>query len=184
MPPDEPTISLREYIEARWALIDRANDRTTMETERSIAREVAVLRTLMQEHALAHKQMHDMSQTAIDRAYIELEKQHALVQRAVDKAEATINERLQGMNEFRAALGEQSATFVRRDHLDTVLASVADRGDDRLHALNTIIDRLEAADARMENKWANLEGRMYAISAVLFVFTVIGFALRILNIGN
>lgn len=80
------------------------------------------------------------------------------VQRALDKAEATMNQRLNGMNEFRDTLRDQAGTFVSRSDL----AGLEKATDVRLKIL--------------ENKNANLEGRLWAIGAGI---TIINLAIAI-----
>lgn len=82
-------------------------------------------------------------------------------QSALDKAETALNARLDGMNEFRDALRDQAATFVTGKVLDAKEDSI----DARLKVL--------------ENKNANLDGRMWSIGAVIVIINVlIGFYLR------
>lgn len=47
-------------------------------------------------------------------------------QRAIDKAEATMSRRLDGMNEFRDTLKDQAARFITRDELGTILDKLRD----------------------------------------------------------
>jgi hypothetical protein len=71
-------------------------------------------------------QTHDDSSRNTDiislREYVDL--RFAVTQRAIDKAEVTMNERLAGMNEFRLALKDQNATFITRQELWASLLAV------------------------------------------------------------
>lgn len=94
-----------------------------------------------------------------DRRY---EVQADAIERALDKAERSMNERLEGMNNIREDMRSQAATF-------------ATRAD--LQAIERIIDtRLKI----LETKNANTEGRFWAIGAVITVINVlvalVGFA--------
>lgn len=81
--------------------------------------------------------------------------------RVSDDKVNVLENRLAGMNEFRAALNDAQRTFATRDMLD---------------------QRDGAADARiklLENKWANLDGKMAlfaliptVISAASFIYAV------------
>ena len=46
------------------------------------------------------------------------------VQRAVDKAQETMDKRLEGMNEFRDTLKDQASRFVTRDELQSTLKPI------------------------------------------------------------
>lgn len=50
-------------------------------------------------------------------------------ERAVEKAERSVDLRLQGMNEFRAALSDQATHFVTRKELDIWRANIEDKMD-------------------------------------------------------
>jgi len=49
-----------------------------------------------------------------------IEQQHVSTQRALDKAEQALGRRLDGMNEFRDALRDQSNQMATREQLDRV----------------------------------------------------------------
>jgi len=195
-------VRLRDYMEVQFA-----------EVRRQVAREIAVLVELNREHIRAHSREHEMSQVAIDKATGDTEfrfreerafamHHNELTQRAVDKAEAGMNERLKGMNEFRQALTDQTATLVRREYVESALNSLNTRLDERFASMETagqaratnvslaleraegeLSRRLDAAekdrrglaeaDAAQERKWANLEGRMFAATTVLGLLTFI-----------
>lgn len=56
------------------------------------------------------------------REYVDL--RFVETQRAIDKAEATMNERLAGMNEFRTTLKDQAATFIPRLEYDGAMERI------------------------------------------------------------
>lgn len=64
----------------------------------------------------------------IDQRFIDLEVRTTthdeLLAKAIEKAENTMNSRLEGMNEFRASLRDQAATFVPRALYDVLLDRV------------------------------------------------------------
>ncbi len=75
-------------------------------------------------------------------------------QKAVDKAEQQLRERLAGMNEFRDTLRDQAGKFVTRDEI-TLLREAS---DSRLHGLEL---------------WkANMEGRLLIVGSVIAVTTI------------
>lgn len=51
------------------------------------------------------------------------------IQRAVDKAEASMNERLVGMNEFRNTLKDQSSKFIPREEFASTVNSLSQKID-------------------------------------------------------
>jgi len=60
-------------------------------------------------------------------------------EKAVSKAEVAQEKRLEGVNEFRAQLTDQAATFVRREDVDVRLNALGDR----LNETNTKVTKLE-----------------------------------------
>ena len=56
------------------------------------------------------------------REYIDL--RFSETQRAIDKAESSMNERLASMNEFRATLKDQSAKFITREEVTSMLERI------------------------------------------------------------
>ena len=60
--------------------------------------------------------------------------------RAVIKAESTMNHRLEGMNEFRQALGDQNRTFMPRAEIEKSFTNI-----------NNSIRKLEKCQERIEN---------------------------------
>jgi len=55
------------------------------------------------------------------------ESRLAALEKATTVAAATMDKRLDGMNEFRDTLKDQASRFVTRDELDVKLTSIADR---------------------------------------------------------
>lgn len=68
----------------------------------------------------AHEQLHRVTETSH-------REQHISEQRAVEAAVASMDKRLEGMNEFRESLRDQSQTFARKDALDALDAQVERR---------------------------------------------------------
>lgn len=60
-------------------------------------------------------------------------------QRAIDKAEEAISNRLDGMNEFRDTLRDQAARFITREELGTILGKL----QDNVNALQKLADIAE-----------------------------------------
>lgn len=57
----------------------------------------------------------------VETLFIAHQREHVLIQGALDKAENTMNERLEGMNEFRDALKESNNLFATKDQLEPLV---------------------------------------------------------------
>jgi hypothetical protein len=99
---------------------------------------------------------------ALDRRY---DERLIGIERATTIALATLNARLEGMNEFRAALKDQVFTFANKDATDARLgllesktAAFANKSDVNAQIV-TLKDDLYARTAALENKNAFNEGK-------------------------
>lgn len=90
-------------------------------------------------------------------------------QEAVDKAEKTVNTRLEGMNEFRNQLSAQATTFVTKKEVELIV----DRIDGE-------IKKLEINKALLEGKASQQSLTITAIISLLGLLT--GFASLALNL--
>lgn len=61
----------------------------------------------------AHAELHSAHERAHD-------QEHDMTEKALDKAVGAMDKRLEGMNEFRASLKDQSQTFARIDTVDAL----------------------------------------------------------------
>lgn len=94
---------------------------------------------------------------------------------AISKAEAAVGHRLEGMNEFRAQLTRQAATFATKDEIHAVRL----HADERSQAVNAMMateikhlrDTIEAKfDAKFDALWKvvfTLAGAVATIQAIL-----------------
>ncbi len=105
----------------------------------------------------------DLQQQTQDRAV-------ASIERAVNKAEGQLRERLAGQNEFRDQLKDQAATLATRQYVEF--------SDAQLNkSLDSISDRL----SYLEKQAANSDGRTWMlITGMGVLFSIIGLALRFL----
>lgn len=95
-------------------------------------------------------------------------------QRAIDKAEHEMRQKLAIMNEFRGALTDQAAGFSTREQYEENRARI-----EKLASIATV-DRLETRVAMLEQFHNNMQGRMWAIPIVVGVVVfVITQALRL-----
>lgn len=82
-------------------------------------------------------------------------------ERALALAVAGVNERLGGMNEFRAALSDQAATFVTRAELKTMQTTI--------EALTSRLDRQEGSSKGMTAAWGILLGAVGLLGAIITI---------------
>lgn len=68
-----------------------------------------------------------------------VDKQFELNAVALDKAERTMNARLEGMNEFRETLKDQASRFVTRDQVELMIKPLCDD----VRSLRTLADKAE-----------------------------------------
>lgn len=113
---------------------------------------------------------------AVDAALAAADKliQAALIaaEKAVDKANDASERRFESVNEFRAQLTDQAATFVRRDEVDVRLTTLGERHNET----NTRITKIE------EKAIGHSEQRTEGRDAGKYVATVIGAVLGLIGI--
>lgn len=84
-------------------------------------------------------------------------------QRAVEKAEHSVDLRLAGMNEFRSALTDQAATFLTRQESDIWRSNLLEK----VHSLETRLDKAEGRGGGMQALWG------WIIAGVLLLLALI-----------
>ena len=143
------------------------------------------IRDVMDQHWSSHASEHELARTALNDKLsawqLAHQREHSLIQLAVDKANDALDRRLEGMNEFRAQLDRMGATLVTRDVLDVRLASVAQRLDKTDDSVEKRIGTLEQTITRSEGKsngysafWGYIVGATgLAIAVALFVRDVL-----------
>lgn len=103
----EDNVSVREN-DLRWDAHNRTHDRIDNAVDVATASANRALSTALVDH---HRE-HEVHAKAHDR-------EHASTKEALDKADAALEVRLEGMNEFRAQLEKQSSTFLTREIFET-----------------------------------------------------------------
>lgn len=107
-----------------------------------------------------------MLQEEIDRRIGELTRERDArfteIAKRVETANEALNIRLEAMNEFRASMREQAATFVRQDTITALDAAIADR-----------LDKVEAALDRARGRMSVYAGLLAAIVAVITIVTLV-----------
>lgn len=97
-------------------------------------------------------------------------------QTASAKADAAYEKRFEGQNEFRAQLSDQAATFMPRKEYDAAHAALVDKVNDMNLRMGQDIASATGGRTQKDDSRATIA---FAISAVLAVLTVVGFALAI-----
>lgn len=121
------------------------------------------LRELMEAHRAAHEREHTQHEK-------EHERDHHATEQAITVAVAALDKRLDSMNEFRAALTSQQATFVRREMLDQYRSEQDKKHDEQAAQIN-----------ELRRNHATEQGRILGISAAFgVVVIIISIALRFL----
>ena len=92
----------------------------------------------------------------VDRLDVELKAVRAATdaafmasQKAIDKAEAALGARLEGMNEIRGQLETQADTFARADVVNAALKSLSDRLDREFSLVGTRLGIIERFQSRL-----------------------------------
>lgn len=106
---------------------------------------------------------------ANDRRY---EQQFEAADRAVIKAETSAEKRFEGVNEFRAQLGDQQRTLMPRSEVDVIVAGL----EGKINALERQFNHQRSESAGVKGGWGYAVG---VVGFVLLVVSIIGWSLRI-----
>jgi hypothetical protein len=87
------------------------------------------------------------------------ENVHELERLAISKAEVSVNQRLEAMNELRSQIQIERGSYVQREMYEKEHKALSDAIDARLKIL--------------ENGSSNLQGRMWVIGAVVIIVNII-----------
>lgn len=132
-------------------------------------------------HAEAHTREHSAH-----------EQRHLDAAVAVAKAEASVDRRLEQMNEFRGQLRDQQATFVTIDRIDVMQAAsdrrfsdVTKHTDDRYEENRRRIELLEKGDVKQEGKGLGQSAVVAIIVGAIGLFaTVLSIIIILANIAT
>lgn len=104
----------------------------------------------------------------------------AAADRAVAKAELAANSRFDSVNEFRAQLTDQTATFLSRAEADTRTSALADRTDVALNNLSALLgalaDRVGAIEGRsrgLNDGWGYVAGALGLIGMIISIIIAV-----------
>ena len=116
---------LQRYIDKVLGEKDRSIDMATSELDRHlhehIQTQVEQIRTALHSAELLESKRVEQLMTVIMGVRRELEAGAQASKEAVTKSEHAIDKRLEGMNEFRAQLSDQSASFLPRETFDSTM---------------------------------------------------------------
>jgi len=137
----------------------RAHADANLETSR-LAREQLII--LIEEHDKRYTQRFDAQQQAMSAALAAAEK-------AVSKAETASEKRFESVNEFRAALGDQTRDLMPRAEVEARFGSLTEKID----GPNGVMRRIERSAGRgagLADGWGYLVGAVGLIAAVVALF--------------
>ncbi len=151
----EPPITIREYVEVRFNLLDK----TTTEQSR-------LFQELLDKQAKRYDQVLEERDTRYQQRFEATEKYVALgfgsAEKAIVKAEAATHLRFEGVNEFRAQLEMQQRTFMPRAEVQVMESAALNR----VSLLEKQIDALLAERKGLVGGWG------YAVGVVGFVLAL------------
>lgn len=106
---------------------------------------------------VAHIQLHSMH----DKSH---ELEHSMTSEALNKADSALERRLEGMNEFRAQLDRQTATFLTREIFDSYTKEESNKVEVALTASSDKYDTIiKAMVNRHESDTETLENEIQAL---------------------
>lgn len=143
-------------------------DPTILTTE-ALRRDIGSLRELLETRINEMDRRFGERFEAADRA---VEVGLRVAKEAVDKAEAAQDKRMEAMNEFRAQLADQTATFVPRSELDQHFDQIEKSIDELKQSSQTTAGRREGLSAG----WGILIGAVGLIGSLIAIFYAISAA--------
>lgn len=87
----------------------------------------------------------------------------AAAEKAVTKAEASADKRFEGVNEFRQALSDQTATFITR----TEALALTERNAERVQELTNRVNQMEGHGSGLSAGYGYLIAAVTAVGAVI-----------------
>jgi hypothetical protein len=126
---------------------------------------------------LRYQQRYDAQNKALDAALLAAEKavQTALLaaKDAVDKAERAAEKRFESVNEFRAQLSDQAATFMPRLETEQRIGQLADRNVDLQERLIAISQRIDQTEGRVGGHQDSTRNLVTIVGLALTAITVL-----------
>jgi len=88
------------------------------------------------------------------------------MQRAVDKAEHSVDKRLEGMNEFRASMADTAKLQMSRAEIESRLGDL----DKQIASMISRMDRNEGRGTGLDKGWGYLLGGIGLIGSLIAIF--------------
>jgi hypothetical protein len=119
----------------------------------------------------------DYVNTRFDLLQQEIDRRHADLDRLTEVNRIDMNRRLEGMNEFRAAMADQAARMISRDSFEAQIRAERDRSDSIHTALAESIKPLtefvKANGAILSSRRINMNLMMQLVSMTVAVVAVV-----------
>lgn len=155
-------------LEARFITM-LAAQKSAIDTAKEIADKAVV-----KAEAAADKAMLESRIASVKESFVE---SLSNADKAVSKAEAAAERRFASVNEFRAQLADQAATFMprlesisRHDQTAEKIAGLQSQLNERLNTLQSRADRLEGRSGGLTSGWGVLVGAIGLVSTIVFMF--------------
>lgn len=142
----------------------------------------SVLRTLVEANDRLYRERWDTAEKMTTAAMVAADAKWLAADQAVASALAASDKRLDGMNEFRATLADQAASFVNRDEYNVAHKAISDNvvrielqsaqypsKDETLANFQRIEERMKL----VESKLSNWDGRLWAIGTMFLVMNFV-----------
>lgn len=174
--------SATTYFTAMVAALNHRFDVQHADLKESIRERLAAMNDLRAADDLRYQQRFDAQTRALDAAFTAAKEavQTAMVaaEKATTKAEMAAEKRFESVNEFRAQLADQAATFIPRAESEARVSAMVELFDSKYTALIDRMDVLTQANAASQGRSAGLgAGWNYLvglIGLIVAVITIVG----------
>lgn len=137
-------------------------------------------------------QVRSETKAALDASEKAIEKAEIATQKAIEKAESATDTRFAAVNEFRAQLADQTATFMLRREAEQRIGQVDDklgtfqtsfiqqingmsqRIDGQIAAINSRLDRTEGSSKGKDASWGYLIAAIGLLSTIIAIVIAVG----------
>lgn len=169
--PHSDRVTALEYLTTLISTLDRRFDTAHEDLKASIIDRFTAIRVLVDANDLRYQQRFDAANEAVHAALVAAEK-------ATTKAEAAADKRFESVNEFRAQLADQAATFIPRAESEARMRSLAELVEakyagllDKISDLTETVNRAQGRSAGLGAGWNYLVG---LVGLVVAVITIVG----------
>lgn len=103
----------------------------------------------------------------------EIDRRVGALKEAADTATAELKQRLEGMNEFRAALSDTVSRTVTREAFEAAIGTLSDRVDQRVDGNIARLDSIERALDRQRGRQLAYASIAAVATAILTIFILV-----------